>query len=69
MKLLWDAVGSEFGGRHELYELNYAGTADAIRLQCLQSARATGTMAKMRTLSEQCMEDYDQHGWQVPHLD
>src|SRR5262249_15449973 len=25
MKLLWDAVGSEFGGRHELYERNYAG--------------------------------------------
>jgi len=22
MKLLWDAVGSEFGGRHELYEIN-----------------------------------------------
>src|SRR5512132_4128044 len=24
MKLLWDAVGTEFGGRHELYERNYA---------------------------------------------
>ena len=22
MKLLWDAIGSEFGGRHELYEVN-----------------------------------------------
>ena len=25
MKLLWDAIGTEFGGRHELYERNYAG--------------------------------------------
>lgn len=63
MKLLWDAVGSEFGGRHELYELNYAGTADAIRLQCLQSARSSGAMEQMRSLSQQCMNDYDLNGW------
>jgi hypothetical protein len=25
MKLLWDAVGTEFAGRHALYEANYAG--------------------------------------------
>ena len=25
MKLLWDAIGTEFGSRHELYERNYAG--------------------------------------------
>lgn len=23
LKLMWDAIGSEFGGRHELYEINY----------------------------------------------
>jgi aromatic ring hydroxylase len=23
LKLLWDALASEFGGRHELYEINY----------------------------------------------
>lgn len=28
LKLLWDAIGSEFGGRHELYEINYAGSQD-----------------------------------------
>lgn len=31
LKLLWDAIGSEFGGRHELYEINYAGSQDEIR--------------------------------------
>jgi 4-hydroxyphenylacetate 3-monooxygenase len=25
-KLVWDAIGSEFGARHELYERNYSGT-------------------------------------------
>ena len=35
MKLLWDAVGTEFGGRHELYELNYAGNHEDIRIQCM----------------------------------
>lgn len=68
MKLLWDAIGTEFGGRHHLYELNYAGTADAIRMQCLGSARATGEMEKMRALSKKCMTDYDLDGWTVPHL-
>src|ERR1700690_3120503 len=31
MKLLWDAVATEFGGRHELYEINYGGSADKAR--------------------------------------
>src|SRR5258708_13342180 len=25
LKLLWDCLGSEFGGRHRLYEINYGG--------------------------------------------
>ena len=31
LKLLWDAVGSEFAGRHLQYEMFYAGEASAIR--------------------------------------
>ena len=42
MKLLWDAIGSEFGGRHELYERNYSGNAENIRMEVLFSAMATG---------------------------
>ena len=40
MKLLWDAIGTEFGGRHELYELNYAGNHEDIRIQALWNAQA-----------------------------
>jgi 4-hydroxyphenylacetate 3-monooxygenase len=63
MKLLWDAIGSEFGGRHELYEINYAGSHEEIRLQALSNARSSGTYDRMIALAEQCMADYDENGW------
>ncbi|MDK7178937.1 4-hydroxyphenylacetate 3-hydroxylase C-terminal domain-containing protein, partial [Micrococcus luteus] len=50
LKLLWDAVGSEFGGRHELYEINYAGNQDDIRTQCLGQLRASGKLGEMVAL-------------------
>ncbi len=40
MKLLWDAIGTEFGGRHELYERNYAGNHEDIRIQTHLESRA-----------------------------
>lgn len=63
MKLLWDAIGSEFGGRHELYEINYAGNHEEIRLQALGNARGSGALDRMIGLAEQCMADYDENGW------
>ena len=68
LKLMWDAMGSEFGGRHELYELNYAGSQDLVRMQCLQHAQKSGAMNGMMTLVDRCLADYDRHGWTVPHL-
>ena len=63
MKLMWDAIGSEFGGRHELYERNYAGSFEEIRLQCLYGAMGSGEMAKMDDLVDQCLSDYNEDGW------
>jgi len=63
MKLLWDAVGSEFGGRHELYEMNYAGNHEDIRIQALWNARGSGALDRMVALAEECMADYDEDGW------
>ena len=68
LKLMWDAIGSEFGGRHELYELNYAGSADEVRMQCLRQAQTSGALDRMLGLVEACMGDYDENGWRVPHL-
>ena len=68
LKLLWDAIGTEFGGRHELYEINYAGSQDEIRMQCLRHAQGSGSLARMTQLVDQCLADYDQDGWLAPHL-
>jgi 4-hydroxyphenylacetate 3-monooxygenase len=66
MKLLWDAIGSEFGGRHELYERNYAGNHEDIRIQAMWHARASGALDGMMALAEQCMAEYDENGWTDP---
>ena len=54
LKLMWDAIGSEFGGRHELYEINYSGSQDEIRLQCLRQAQSSGNMDKMMAMVDRC---------------
>jgi 4-hydroxyphenylacetate 3-monooxygenase len=66
MKLLWDAIGSEFGARHELYEMNYSGSHELVRIFPLQQAQFNGQMKQMEALAEQCMADYDEDGWKHP---
>jgi len=68
MKLLWDAIGSEFGGRHELYERNYAGNHEAIRMEVLASAQASGLVEDYKSLADQCLNEYGLQGWTVPDL-
>lgn len=68
MKLLWDAVGSEFGGRHELYERNYAGNNEGIRFETLFAAQAMGRTDQFKGFVEQCLSEYDLDGWTVPDL-
>lgn len=63
LKLLWDAIGTEFGGRHELYERNYAGNYENIRIETLLTATATGDLSNMQNFVAQCMGDYDLSGW------
>jgi 4-hydroxyphenylacetate 3-monooxygenase len=68
MKLLWDAIGSEFGGRHELYERNYFGNHESIRFETLLVAEATGAAGRYKGFAEQCMAEYDLDGWTAPDL-
>ena len=63
MKLLWDAIGTEFGGRHELYERNYAGNHELIRISALMNAKGNGSLSDMEALAEACMSDYNEDGW------
>src|SRR6187455_2582069 len=68
MKLLWDCIGSEFGGRHELYEINYGGSTEEIRRYCLFGAQASGNADRFKGFAEECMAEYDLDGWTVPDL-
>lgn len=68
MKLLWDAIGTEFGGRHELYERNYAGSHETIRFEPLFVAQQSGQVQEMLEFVEACMADYDIEGWTASDL-
>jgi 4-hydroxyphenylacetate 3-monooxygenase len=68
MKLLWDAVGTEFGGRHELYEINYSGSHEEIRRYALFGALASGQYDRFKQFAESCMAEYDLDGWTAPDL-
>jgi aromatic ring hydroxylase len=63
MKLLWDAIGTEFGGRHELYERNYSGNHEAIRIEILAAQDAMGVTETYRQFADACLNEYDLDGW------
>jgi 4-hydroxyphenylacetate 3-monooxygenase len=68
MKLLWDSIGTEFGGRHELYERNYSGNHENVKAEILFAAQAQGTTDHMKGFADQCLAEYDLDGWTVPDL-
>ncbi|MGV9359287.1 4-hydroxyphenylacetate 3-hydroxylase family protein [Amycolatopsis sp. NPDC003731] len=68
MKLLWDAVGTEFGGRHELYERNYTGNHENTRTELLRGQLGDGKLDGYRAFVDRCLAEYDLNGWQVPDL-
>jgi len=62
LKLMWDAVGSEFGGRHELYERNYQGNHELVRLLVVDSMERGGGLDKLTDFVDQAMAEYDLDG-------
>jgi len=66
LKMLWDAVGTEFGGRHELYERNYQGNHETIRQVVYQEHERLGTNKALEELVDAAMADYDRSGWLNP---
>lgn len=69
MKLLWDAVGSEFGGRHELYERNYSGSHENTRIELLRAQTANGRLDAYKEFADACLAEYDLDGWTAADLD
>jgi len=68
LKLLWDAVGTEFGSRHELYEVNYAGGMEESRLISVKLAELTGLTGSMKSMVDACLAEYDLKGWKVKDM-
>jgi 4-hydroxyphenylacetate 3-monooxygenase len=68
LKLAWDATGSDFGSRHELYERNYAGNHEQVQVDQYLGATATGLADKMVGFVDDFMSEYDTKGWTVPDL-
>ncbi len=66
MKLLWDAIGTEFAGRHELYERNYAGSHEEVKLHLQAMAKVDGSLGQMTEMVDRCLADYDENGWVSP---
>jgi 4-hydroxyphenylacetate 3-monooxygenase len=55
-KLAWDLVGSEFAGRHQLYELFYAGSRSGT---CAMRTYRSFDFAGARALVDRCLASYD----------
>ena len=56
----------DLGGRHELYERNYAGNIESIKVETFLAAQAVGDRAYLEGLVQNCLNDYDLTGWTGP---
>ena len=68
MKTLWDAIGTEFAGRHDLYERNNLGNHEAVRLHVLFDSLGTGVAEEIKQFAETCMAEVNLDGWSAPDL-
>lgn len=68
MKAAWDAIGTEFGGRHEMYERSFAGNYENIRVETMLMADTDGTTKKLEDFVRQFLGEYDLHGWRAPDM-
>ena len=52
MKLVWDAIGSEFGGRHTQYEMFYAHAQFVTRGRSLRTYDWDNSAALISTITD-----------------
>jgi 4-hydroxyphenylacetate 3-monooxygenase len=64
-KMIWDSIGTEFGARHELYEINYGGNTENVRAEMVNIANVTGESDKYKSFVDQALSEYDLSGWTV----
>ncbi len=62
-KLIWDAIGTEFGARHELYEINYSGNHEQVRMDVVKFSARNNLVDQFKEMADSCMAEYDLEGW------
>jgi hypothetical protein len=55
---MWDSIGTEFGVRHELYERNYAGSYEAVRVDNIPMATASERIDELKAFVDRCLSEY-----------
>lgn len=66
MRLLWDMFATEFAGRTEAHERNFAGSYEACRVETYGAAEHMGLNAALCSMVDDCMSQYDLDGWTDP---
>ena len=66
IRLIWDLFLSEFAGRTEAHERNFAGGYDANRVETYLAAEHMGLNANFKAMADECMSHYDLNGWTHP---
>ena len=51
-----------------MYERNYAGNHEDIRLQLLDGAKMSGLADNLTGFADKCLSEYDLDDWTVPDL-
>ncbi|MEM7129196.1 MAG: 4-hydroxyphenylacetate 3-hydroxylase N-terminal domain-containing protein [Chloroflexota bacterium] len=67
-KLIWDALYSEFAGRHALYERNYAGNQEQHYLDTLRWSQVRGDAERYCGFVDDCLADYNLDGWSTESI-
>ena len=66
LRVIWDLFLTEFAGRTEAHERNFAGGYEANRVETYQAAEHSGLNASMKAMVDECMSHYDLDGWTHP---
>jgi len=65
-KLLWDALGGDLDSRATT--TRWIESPDAMRIDVLDTATASGLAERCRAFAGQCLEEYDIDGWHAEDL-
>lgn len=66
IRLIWDLFLSEFAGRTEAHERNFAGAYEPNRVETYLAAEQMGLNANLKAMVDECMSHYDLNGWTHP---